>query len=431
MSVDIRPRAKAACPHDCPSACALEVEQAAPDRIGRVYGRRDHPYTAGVICEKVARYAERVHHPDRLRTPLLRVGAKGDPDGFIPIGWDEALDHVADGLRAAEDAHGREAVWPYYYAGTMGLVQRDGINRLRHVMRWSGQHRTICSSLSNAGWAAGAGSQRGADAREMAQSDLILVWGCNAATTQLHVLTHANKARKARCAKIVCVDPYRNRTAASADWHIPLKPGTDGALACGVMAALFENGGADRGFMARFTDDPAGLEAHLRHRSPDWASAICGVPAADIRALADLMKQRPRCFLRIGYGLTRSRNGAAQMHAVASIAAVAGSWAHAGGGALYSQSGVFGVDKTLIEGADRRDRSVRVLDMSRIGPILCGDPADLGDGPPVKALFIQNTNPMVVAPESLKVRDGFARDDLFVCVHEQFMTETAAMADVV
>ena len=427
--LDGPPRRRAVCPHDCPSTCALGVEHVDAETIGRLYGAADHSYTLGVICEKVARYAERVHHPDRLTTPLLRRGAKGDPDGFVPIRWDEALDRTAEGLKTAAAQEGAEAVWPYYYAGTMGHVQRDGINRLRHVMGYARQDRTICVALSDAGWKAGAGTKRGADARDMAQADVIILWGCNAASTQIHALTHAQKARKARGAKIICVDPYRNRTAAAADWHLPVRPGTDGALACAVMAALFEAGLADRAWMARHADDAAGLEAHLRPRTPEWAAAICGVSAGDIRALARLIGETKRVFLRIGYGLSRSRNGAAQMHAVASIAAVAGLWGHPGGGALYGQSDIYGLDKTLIEGLDRRDPATRLLDMSRIGPILHG--ADIGAGPPVRALFIQNTNPIVVAPESALVRSGFGRDDLFVCVHEQFMTETAAMADIV
>jgi len=420
------------CPHDCPSCCALEVERLDPKTVGRVRGAKDNSYTAGVICAKVARYAERVHHPDRLTTPLRRTGPKGvGIDAFEPIGWDEALDLVADNLKRVAAEHGPEAVWPYFYAGTMGFVQRDGIERLRHVMGYSRQHLTICSALSDAGWVAGVGVKRGVDTREMARSDLVIAWGTNPVATQVNVMTHVARARKARDAKFVVVDPYRNASAAQADLHIMLRPGTDGALACAMMQVMFEEGFADRDYMAKYADDPAGLEAHLAGRTPEWAEGITGVPAERIREFARLYGSTDRAFIRTGYGFTRSRNGAANLHAVTCLPTVGGKWRHEGGGAHYSNSHLYGLDLTLIAGLDAVDRSVRKLDMSRIGPILCGDTRDLGDGPGIHALFIQNTNPMMVAPDHTAVRKGFERDDLFVCVHEQFMTETAAMADVV
>ncbi len=244
-------------------------------------------------------------------------------------------------------------------------------------------------------------------------------------------MTHIAKARKQRGAKLVVVDPYRTATAEQADLHMMVKPGTDGALACAVMQVLFAEGFADRAYMARYADDPQGLEAHLQTRGPDWAAPITGIAAEDIRHFARMIGQTARTFIRIGYGFTRSRNGAAQVHAVTSIATVAGSWQHVGGGTLYSCGAIYGLDKSLIEGKEALDPKTRLLDQSRLGPILTGDPKALKGRGPVKALFIQNTNPMVVAPESYKVRQGFAREDLFTCVHEQFMTETAAMADLV
>ena len=419
-----------ACPHDCPSTCALEVERLAPDRIGAVRGARENDYTAGVICAKVARYAERVHHPDRLTRPLLRTGEKGD-GAFRPIAWDDALDVIAEAFVRAAEKHGRESVWPYFYAGTMGLVQRDGINRLRHVMGYAGQDQTICARLSSDGWQAGAGVFWGSDPREMAQSDLIVVWGCNPASTQVNVMTHVARARKTRGAKLVVVDPYETRTAKVADRHVALRPGTDGALACAIMHVLFAEGFADRPYLARYTDCPDEFEAHLQSRGPDWAAGITGLPAAEIADLARLIGRTGRTYIRLGYGFTRSRNGAANMHAVTCIPAVTGAWRHEGGGALYSTKSAFGIDSTLIEGLDACDPKVRCLDMSRIGPVLTGDPADLGDGPPVTAAIMQNVNPAAVAPESAKVRAGLQREDLFLAVHEQFMTDTARFADVV
>ncbi len=421
-----------ACPHDCPSTCALEVERIDPKTIGRVRGAADNPYTSGVICAKVARYAERLHHPDRLLTPLRRVGEKGTgKEAFEPLSWDDALDEVAERLLQAEQALGAETVWPYFYAGTMGLVQRDGIERLRHVKRYSRQHSTFCITLSDAGWSAGAGVKRGVDALEMADSDLIVVWGTNPVNTQVNVMTHIARARKERGAKLVVVDPYRNATAKQADMHLMVNPGTDGALACAVMHVLFKEGYADRAYMAKYTDVPDELERHLESRTPAWAAAITGLDVEEIVAFAHLYGQTKRSFLRLGYGFSRSRNGAVQMHAASCLPAVTGAWQHRGGGALYANTALYSIDSTLIMGLDRLDKNVRVLDQSRIGAILTGDPDDLGDGPPVTALFIQNTNPMNVAPDLMKVREGFARDDLFTCVHEQFLTETAQMADIV
>ena len=423
--------AHSACPHDCPSTCALDIERLDDRTIGRIHGA-DNPYTAGVICAKVARYAERVHHPDRLTKPLRRVGEKGcGRDGFSEISWDDALDIVAERLIAAADRHGPESVWPYYYAGTMGLVQRDGINRLRHVMRYSGQHNTICSMLSTLGWLAGAGAKHGLDPMEIGASDLVVVWGCNAVHTQVNLMTHIARARKTRGAKLIVVDPYRNATAQAADLHLMLRPGTDGALACAVMHVLFRDGHADRAYLARHTDVPADLEQHLATRTPEWAAAITGISAPEIEQFAGIYGRTKRSFLRLGFGFTRSRNGAVAMHAASCLPAVTGAWQHEGGGALHSNGGLFGIDKTLIEGLDRCDPGIRILDMSRIGPVLTGDRRDLGDGPPVTALFIQNTNPVVVAPDSNAVRKGFTREDLFVCVHEQFLTETARVADIV
>ncbi|WP_211364785.1 molybdopterin oxidoreductase family protein [Roseospira marina] len=421
---------RSTCPHDCPSACALEVDRLAPDRIGRVRGSRVNPYTEGVICAKVARYAERVHNPDRLTTPLLRDGPKGS-GRFKPIGWDEALDRVADAFRVAARRHGPQAVWPYNYAGTMGLVQRDGMERLRTLLGTSLQQGTICIALADAGWKAGVGHKWGVDSREMADSDLIVLWGLNAVHTQVNVMNWVAKARKGRGAKLVVVDPYRNATAAQADVHLMLRPGTDAALACAVMHVLFRDGLADEAWMAAHTDDPEGLRRHLQDRGPDWAAAITGVSAAEIEAFAHLYGRTPRAFLRVGYGFTRQRNGAAAMHAVSCLPAITGAWAHRGGGALYSMSGLMPVDTNLITAESERDGTQRWLDQSRIGAILTGDRSALAGGPPVTAMLIQNTNPMVVAPESARVAEGFAREDLFVCVHEQIMTDTARMADVV
>ena len=419
-----------ACPHDCPSTCALDVELLGPDRIGRVHGAKDNSYTAGVVCAKVARYADRVHHPDRLLKPLVRAGAKGE-GAWKEASWEAALDLVAEKFDAAEAKYGSETVWPYFYAGTMGLVQRDGIERLRHAKKYSGFFGSICTNLAWTGYVMGTGSLRGADPREMAKSDCVVIWGTNAVVTQVNVMTHAIKARKERGAKIVVIDVYENATVKQADMGLVLKPGTDGALACAVMHVLFRDGLADWPYLERYTDDPKGLEAHLADRTPEWAAAITGLSVAEIEAFARLVGTTKKTFFRLGYGFSRQRNGPVNMHAALSIAAVTGCWQYEGGGAFNSNSGILKLDTGTLEGNRLRDPTIRYLDHSRIGPVLMGHEDTLFGGPPVTALLIQNTNPANVAPEQRLVRQGFLRDDLFTCVHEQFMTDTARLADVV
>jgi len=432
MNQLIRPQKIAAsvCPHDCPSTCALEVEIFDDHTIGRVRGARDNAYTAGVICAKVARYAERAHHPDRLKQPLRRVGAKGSGQ-FAPISWDDALDIIAEEFTRAEQKHGSQAVWPYLYAGTMGYVMRDGIHRLRHAKKYSGFFSTICVNPAFTGFIAGTGKLAGADPREMAQSDLVVIWGTNAANTQVNVMTHATRARKERGAKIAVVDVYMNTTMKQADLPVLIRPGTDGALACAVMHCLFRDGKADWDYLERYTDAPHELADHVRSRDPEWAAAITGCPVSTIEAFAQLIGERKRTFFRLGYGFSRSRNGAVNMHAASCIAAVTGAWQLEGGGAFHNNGGVFHLNNSLIEGSDLRDPSIRMLDQSRIGAILTGDKEALIGGPSVTAMLIQNTNPVAVAPDQTAVKRGFARDDLFVCVHEQFMTDTAQVADIV
>ncbi|PZU92493.1 MAG: dehydrogenase [Chelatococcus sp.] len=418
------------CPHDCPSACSLQVEVVDGRSIGRVRGSKRQTYTDGVICAKVARYAERIHHPDRLLHPLRRTGPKGS-GVFERISWDEALDEIARRFLAIEAEHGPEAVWPYYYAGTMGLVMRDGINRLRNVKGYSGQYSTICTTMAWTGYIAGTGRLAGPDPREIAKSDCVVIWGTNAVHTQVNVMNHAIKARKERGAKIVAIDIYRNATLDQADLALVLKPGTDAALACAVMHVLFRDGHADRDYLARYADAPDELEAHLASRTPEWAAAITGLTVAEIEAFAALVGTNKRSFFRLGYGFARQRNGAVAMHAALCVPTVTGAWQYEGGGGFHNNGAIFHWRKGLIEGLDAHRRGIRQLDQSKIGRVLTGDAEALLGGGPVKALLIQNTNPVSVAPEQELVKRGFARDDLFTVVHEHFMTETARMADIV
>jgi len=423
---------RSVCPHDCPSTCSLDVEILDERTIGKVYGTKSHSYTAGVICAKVSRYAERVHHPDRLMYPLKRVGKRGvGKSEYERISWDEALDTITTQFQQIIERDGAQAIWPYHYAGTMGWVQRDGLDRLRHCLGTSRQHSTFCTTLADAGWKAGTGSKRGSDARLMHQSELVVIWGGNPVSTQVNVMHHLAQAKRQSSAKLVVIDPYKTKTAAKADTHLMLKPGTDAALACAVVNVLLSEGLADRDYMAKHTDFNSDIENHYATRTPAWAAKITGLSEDEIVSFARLYGSTKKSFMRLGFGFSRSRNGATNMHAATCLPAVTGAWQEEGGGALYNQSDIYKLNKTLICATDVPHEHTRVLDQSRIGPVLCGNKADLQDGPEVKALFIQNTNPAVVAPDTNQVLKGLARDDLFTVVHEQFMTDTACWADVV
>ena len=420
---------KTACPHDCPSACALEVERLSSTKIGRVRGSAENSYTSGVCCTKVARYAERVHHPDRLRQPMRRIGAKGSGE-FAPISWDDALDEIAENFTRATQTYGSEAVWPYHSGGNMGVIQRYGLDRLRHAFRYSRQQTTICVTPAESGWKAGVGELRGCDPREMAEADLILMWGGNPVSTQVNAMTHISRARK-RGAKLIVVDVYRTPTIAAADIAVIVRPGTDAALALGMMHVLLKEGFADEAYLARLTDFDDNVRRHIESWPPERAAEVTGVAVEQIVEISRLYGQTKRSFLRLGFGFTRSRNGAASMHAVSCLPAITGSWAHKGGGAFFLALANWRLDTTVAHGLDMRDLNTRILDQSRIGAVLTGEPDALKDGPPVAAMIMQNANSANVAANSRKVAHGLSREDLFLCVHEQFMTPTARYADIV
>ncbi|HHG91043.1 MAG TPA: molybdopterin oxidoreductase family protein [Devosia sp.] len=422
------PVVRSVCPHDCPSTCALEVELLSDTTIGRVRGAKDDPYTDGVICEKVARYAERIHHPNRLLFPQRRDGKQN----WQRISWDEALDEIAERFMAIETEFGSESIWPYQYAGTMGHVMRGSTDRLRDAKNYSGQYHTICSLIASVGFLAGTGKLAGPNPELVAHSDCIIIWGTNPVHTQVNLMTHAIKARKNNGAKIVCIDIYETATMAQADVGIILRPGSDGAFAAAVMHVLLRDNLADMDFMAKYSDFGPEFSEVLQKCTPEWAAEITGLSDKEIVEFATLVGTTPATYFRFGYGFTRQRNGATNMHAALCIPTMTGAWQHKGGGAFFSNSGVWGLDKSVIlEGGVPHGKKARSLDMSAIGPVLTGDPKALKNGPPVKAMLIQNTNPAVVAPEQALVRQGFERKDLFVVVHEQFMTETAEMADIV
>ncbi len=421
--------ARSICPHDCPSTCALDVEIINNNKIGRIYGAKDDPYTNGVICEKVARYHERVHNPNRLLYPLKRVGQKGEGK-WEKISWKQALDEIAKKFLDIEAEFGSESIWPYFYAGTMGHIMRDGILRLVNAKNYSRQYGTICSLIGWGGYVAGTGLLAGTNPLYMSKSANIVIWGTNIVNTQINLMNHVIRAKK-NGAKIIVIDIYNNSTMEQADIGLIIRPGSDGALALAIMHILLRDNLADYEYMEKFTDFNSEFEQFLRDKTPQWASKITGLNIEQIEEFAKIIGKNKNTYFRLGYGFTRQQNGYTNMHAALSIPAMLGSWQYEGGGAFHTNSGIWGLDKSLIEGDELSKKQSRRLDMCQLGPILNGDKMALKKDIPIKAMLVQNTNPALVNPEQNLVRKGLMRDDLFLVVHEQFMTETAELADII
>ncbi|MGI9408937.1 MAG: molybdopterin-dependent oxidoreductase, partial [Hyphomicrobiaceae bacterium] len=404
----------------------------ADGRVGRIGGAKGNEYTSGVICAKVARYAERIYHPDRLLHPMKRTGPKGSSQ-FRRISWDDALDDIAERFAAVAEQAGVEAIWPYHSGGTMGVLQRYGLDRLRNVMGYSRQKTTICVTPAESGWRAGVGKLLGCDPREMDKSDLIVMWGGNPVSTQVNVMTHVARARKARGTKFVVVDVYGTPTVEQADMALIINPGSDGALALAVMNVLVAEGFADREYLAAYSDFDDDVARHIMTRTPEWAAEITGLEPQQIIDFARLWGRTPRSFLRAGFGFTRTRNGSAAMHAVSCLPTMTGAWQHEGGGGFFLtyDTQFWGLDTNFLHALDTIDPDTRILDQSRIGAVLCGNEEALQHGPPVTAMLMQNANSATVAPDTAAVLQGLSRDDLFLVVQEQFLTPTARHADIV
>ncbi|WP_119291512.1 molybdopterin-containing oxidoreductase family protein [Azohydromonas sediminis] len=421
---------RGACPHDCPDTCALVVTVQG-GRAVRVQGAADHPPTGGVLCTKVSRYAERTHHPDRLLHPMKRVGRKGE-GRFARISWDEALDTVAARLKAiaARDA---QAVVPYSYAGTMGLLQGESMAaRFFHRLGASRLERTICASAGGEALAATYGGKIGMHLRFFAQSKLILIWGSHSIASNLHFWTLAQQAKRAG-AKLWCIDPRRTETADKCHRHLALRPGTDGALALALVHELIAHGWIDRDYVDRHVDGFDKLAERARPWPAERAAAVCGVPADDIRELARDYGTTQPAAIRLNYGMQRVAGGGNAVRLVALLPCLVGAWRHAAGGLLLSSSGwaaPFRDDAALQRPELLTGRRPRTVNMSTIGDALL-HPGGGAFGPRIDALVVYNSNPVAVAPESRKVVAGFAREDLFTVVLEQFPTDTADHADIV
>ncbi len=420
----------AACPHDCPDTCALQVGVQG-GRVVRVQGASDHPPTHGALCTKVSRYAERSYHPERVLQPLKRSGPKGS-GRFEPVSWDEALDSIAQRLKqiAARDP---QAVLPYSYAGTMGLLQGESMAaRFFHRLGASRLDRTICSSAGSEALAATYGGKVGMHVEHYAQSRLILIWGSNSIASNLHFWTFAQQAKRAG-AKLVCIDPRRTETADKCHEHLALLPGTDGALALGLMHELICNDWLDHDYLQRHVHGwPA-----LRERALQWpaerAAEVCGLQAEQIRTLARDYGTTQPAAIRLNYGMQRVHGGGNAVRLVALLPCLVGAWRDRAGGLLLSSSGWFAPVRNDLA-LQRPDllgtRRPRTINMVTIGDDLLRE-ASPAFGPKIEALVVYNSNPVAVAPQSRKVVEGFAREDLFTVVLEHFMTDTADMADVV
>jgi anaerobic selenocysteine-containing dehydrogenase len=421
---------RAACPHDCPDTCAIRVS-VQDGRAIRVQGDPDHPPTHGALCTKVSRYPERTYHPERVLRPMKRVGRKGSGH-FEPVGWDEALGDIAARLKriAARDP---QAIVPYSYAGTMGLLQGESMAaRFFHRLGASLLDRTICSSAGGDALVATYGGKIGMHLEFFGESKLILIWGSNSIASNLHFWTFAQAAKR-QGAKLICIDPRRTETADKCHQHIALLPGTDGALALGVMHELIVNDWLDEDYIARHTDGWPALRRRALQWPPGRAAAVCGITAEEVRGLArDYGTTRPAA-IRLNYGMQRVRGGGNAARLIMILPCLTGAWRHRAGGLLLSSSGWFKPcrDDAALQRPDLLGaRRPRTINMSTIGDDLLRESSP-EFGPRIAALVVYNSNPVAVAPESPKVVKGFEREDLFTVVLEHFMTDTADHADYV
>ena len=418
---------RGACPHDCPDTCAMLVT-VEDGRAIRVAGDPDHPFTNGFLCTKVNRYVERTYHRDRLLYPMRRVGPKGS-GAFERVSWDDALDEIANRLQfIARSPDGPQAILPYSYAGTMGMLQGSSIDRrFFHTLGASKLDRTICSMAGTVGMRMTVGANIGADVEGIPESDLVLLWGTNTLTSNPHMWPFVLRARE-NGARVIAIDPIRTRTAAQCDEWIPVRPGTDAALALGMMHVLFEQRLEDRDFLARHTLGEAELRARAQEYSPDRVARITGIPAGTIVSLAERYGRSRAAFIRVNYGLQRHAGGGMAVRTIACLPAIVGHWKKAGGGVNLSTSANFTFDKQTLERPDLSP-TVRTINMIRLGEALTSPDAGVG-GPPVRALVVYNSNPASVAPDRNAVLAGLARSDLFTVVLEHFQTDTADWADI-
>ena len=417
---------RGACPHDCPDTCALLTTVVNGVAV-KVQGNPDHEQTGGVLCTKVSRYTERTYHPGRILQPMKRVGQKGE-GRFEPVSWEVALDDIAARLSAIA-ARDPQAIVPYSYAGTMGLVQAEGMAaRFFNKLGASLLDRTICSAAGTEAMVQTLGGKLGMRMEFFAESKLILIWGSNSITSNLHFWRHAQQARRAG-ARLVCIDPRKSETADKCDEHLALRPGTDAALALALMHELVVNDWLDHDYINRYTLGWGALRERALAWPPARAAEVCGVPVEQITRLAQDWGTTKPAAIRLNYGMQRVHGGGNAVRAVACLPALTGAWRHRAGGLLLSNSSNFPIDRAALERSDLlAGRQPRMINMVTIGDDLLREMSQ-NFGPKIEALVVYNSNPVAVAPESGQVVKGFAREDLFTVVLEHFQTDTADYAD--
>ncbi len=442
----------AVCTHDCPDSCGVLVTvDTLTGRATKVQGDLAHPVTRGFLCGKVARYLDRVYSPERLLYPMRRKkGVAKEPlpkgreaEAFERISWDEALEFVAQKLNAIAEEFGSESILPYSYAGTIGQLGYGSMDRrFFHRLGASQLDRTICASAGGEALKQVYGVRLGTAPQDFAHSGLIIAWGANIHGNNIHLWPFIEEARR-RGARLVVIDPYRTRTAALADEHLAIRPGTDGLLALAMMYVLFRDGYDDAEYMGECTEGAEALRTHAlrEEHSPQRVARVTGISAERIEALAKAYGQagkdvRGGAAIRLNYGIQRSENGGTAVRAVAMLPLITGSWKRRGGGLLLSLSGAFPFNAAKLQMpelmyASVLGRAARVVNMSELGLALTELGSDARDNPRVKALFVYNCNAATVAPDSERVLEGLRREDLFTVVHEQFFTDTTDYADVV
>ncbi|NVO00263.1 MAG: molybdopterin oxidoreductase family protein [Geobacteraceae bacterium] len=415
---------RSVCPYDCPDTCGLLVD-VENGRAVKVSGDPDHPYTRGLLCGKMQHYEKTVHSERRLLTPLLRSGAKGSGE-FVPISWDEAVKRITDKWKEIIASFGAEAILPYSYAGTMGVVQRNSGHPFFHRLGASRLDRTICSPAKGAGWKAVMGDTPTVDPDEVLESDLIILWGINAAATSIHFMQRVNEAKK-RGAKVWLIDTYRTPTAAVADRVFLIRPGSDGALALALMNYLSRNGLVDSDYIS---EKVLGFDQFNSEILPQWttqaASGITGIAAEDIESMARSYAAAKAPFIRLGSGLSRYGNGAMTVRTIACLPALVGAYGKLGAGCFPDTSTGTAFAMGRVTREDLMPAPTRIINMNRLGEAL-----NRLDSPPVKSLYVYHSNPAAITPDQNSVIAGLLRDDLFTVVHERFMTDTAKYADLV
>jgi anaerobic selenocysteine-containing dehydrogenase len=421
---------KSVCALDCPDTCALEIEVDGTGRGTKLRGDREHPVTRGFLCGKVAQYLEREYHPERLLYPMRRAGAKGE-GRFQRIGWEEALDAIAARLTAVADADGPEAILPYSYAGTMGFLNGSGMDRrFFHRLGASRLDRTICSAAGGEALTLSQGVKLGTEPEQFANAKLILAWGANVLGTNVHLWPWIVEARR-KGAKFYTIDPIRNRTGKAADKHFAIYPGSDLALALGLMHVILRESLEDREYIGAHTNGFDDLAELAKEYPPERVAALTGIASGEIETLAREYATLRPAAIRLNYGVQRSERGGSAVRAIAALPALTGSWREVGGGLQLTTSGAFELNRAALERPDLQwksalGREARVVNMTRLGHAL----VELNQ-PRVAALMVYNSNPAAIAPHQNKVVAGLGRDDLFTVVLEQFQTDTADYADVV